>query len=134
MDFFLAILPTTLIWNLKLNLRTKICLCLLLGCGIITGIISALKTSHLGSLSARSDLTWETYILYIWTGVEITLVIILGSLPPLRALYINLTGQGNIIKKSAYYVGSYGKSGIKLHKIIAKHSKHRCYQPQNRSK
>lgn len=112
MDFFLAILPISLVWNLKLNLQKKIGLCLLLGCGVITGIISALKTSHLGSLSSRSDLTWETYILYIWTGVEITLIIVLGSLPPLRALYNNLTGQGNGTKRSGYYGSSYGRSGM----------------------
>lgn len=103
MDFFLAILPITLIWNLKLNLANKLGLGLLLGCGIVTGIISALKTSHLGSLSERSDLTWETYILYIWTAVEITLVVVLGSLPPIRALYSNFTNQGNTTKGSSGY-------------------------------
>ncbi|KAF1948817.1 hypothetical protein CC80DRAFT_430540 [Byssothecium circinans] len=112
MDFLLAILPITLVWNLRLNVQRKIALCLFLGCGVITGIISALKTSHLRSLSERSDITWETYTLYIWTGVEITLIIVLGSLPPLRALYNNLTGQGNGTKRSGSHARSYGQRDV----------------------
>lgn len=33
MDFFLALLPVTLVWNLKTDLRKRIALCGLLGCG-----------------------------------------------------------------------------------------------------
>lgn len=33
MDFFLALLPVTLVWGLKTDLRKRIALCGLLGCG-----------------------------------------------------------------------------------------------------
>jgi hypothetical protein len=32
-DFFLALLPITLVWGLKTDLRKRIALCVLLGCG-----------------------------------------------------------------------------------------------------
>jgi hypothetical protein len=33
-----------------------------------TGICAAIKTTKLLGLTARSDLTWETYSLFMWTG------------------------------------------------------------------
>ncbi|OCL05545.1 hypothetical protein AOQ84DRAFT_441419 [Glonium stellatum] len=87
MDFLLAFMPITLVYRLQLNLRKKVGLCLLLGCGSLTGICAAIKTSKLVSLASRSDLTWGTYELYIWTGLEIVLLIICGSIPTLKPLY-----------------------------------------------
>ncbi|CAI6332704.1 unnamed protein product [Periconia digitata] len=87
LDFLLALLPVPMVINLNMSLATKIGLLVVLSCGIVTGVISALKTSTLHSLNAGSDITWDTYMLYIWVSVEITLVIVLGSLPPLRTLF-----------------------------------------------
>ena len=108
MDFFFAILPVSVVWNLKLNLSKKIGLGLLLGCGIVTGIISAFKTSQLSSLSERSDLTWETFELYIWNAVEVTLIIVLGSLPPLRVLYTNVKSRRNTTNGTGRSAKGYG--------------------------
>ncbi|KAF2265442.1 hypothetical protein CC78DRAFT_423481, partial [Lojkania enalia] len=105
MDFFLAILPVTIVWNLKLNTLKRIGLVVLLGCGIITGIASAVKTSMLSTLSSRADITWETYSLFIWTGVEIALIIVCGCVPPLRALYTKYRGP-QTTKVSSYYANS----------------------------
>lgn len=94
-DFVLAFLPVTLIWKLQLDVKKKVGLAILLGCGIVTGICAAVKTSKLVTLQARSDLTWETYDLYIWTGVEIVLLIVCGSIPALKPLYYLATGKVN---------------------------------------
>jgi hypothetical protein len=67
-DFYLAILPATLVWGLKVDLRKKLALCALLGCGAITGICASIKASKLSKLNARSDITWETFSLFLWTG------------------------------------------------------------------
>ena len=40
-----------------------------------TGICAAIKASKLGTLNARSDFTWETFSLFLWTGIEIILLI-----------------------------------------------------------
>lgn len=67
-DFYLAILPATLVWGLKVDVRKKLALCALLGCGSITGICASIKASKLSKLNARSDITWETFSLFLWTG------------------------------------------------------------------
>jgi hypothetical protein len=84
-DFYLAILPATLVWGLKVDFRKKLALCALLGCGSMyekhcyektsmtltknsTGICASIKVSKLSKLNARSDFTWETFSLFLWTG------------------------------------------------------------------
>ncbi|KAL1607918.1 hypothetical protein SLS60_002857 [Paraconiothyrium brasiliense] len=67
-DFYLAAIPVTLVWGLKTDLKKRLALCALLGCGSITGICAAIKASKLSTLNARSDFTWETFQLFLWTG------------------------------------------------------------------
>lgn len=114
MDFFLALLPMPMVWHLKMHLRTKIGLFVVLGCGIVTGVVSALKTSQLSTLSDRADITWETYILFMWTSVEITLIITLGSLPPLRGLFNKLFRLG----KTASGANVYGMKPVRTQRGI----------------
>ncbi|KAF2706178.1 hypothetical protein K504DRAFT_493354 [Pleomassaria siparia CBS 279.74] len=86
-DFVLAIVPCTFIWNLQLDKKTKIGLCAFLSIGILAGICSAIKTSQLHILPSRLDATWDTYKLYIWVEVEISLVIFCGCIPPIKPLF-----------------------------------------------
>ncbi|PVH93849.1 hypothetical protein DM02DRAFT_211591 [Periconia macrospinosa] len=92
-DFYLAVIPITLVWKLKTDLRKRIGLCALLGCGSITGICAAIKTTKLTTLNARSDMTWETFSLFLWTGIEIILLIICGSIPALKPIYAICMGR-----------------------------------------
>ncbi|KAF2729250.1 hypothetical protein EJ04DRAFT_447633 [Polyplosphaeria fusca] len=92
-DFFLALLPLSLVWGLRTDLRKKVALCALLGCGSLTGICAAVKTSKLSSLNARSDFTWETFSLFMWTGIELILLIVCGSIPALKPIYAICMGR-----------------------------------------
>lgn len=92
-DFILALIPITIIWDLQLSVRKRISLILLLGAGVFSGVCSAIKTDQLNSLTSRSDLTWETFSLYLWTGAEIFLVIVCGSLPTLKPLWDRCFGR-----------------------------------------
>lgn len=87
MDFALALLPITIVWNLKLDMKRKIGLCLLLGTGIFTGICAAIKTTLLEDFASQTDLTWATYGAFAWASLEIALVMICGSVPTLKPLY-----------------------------------------------
>ena len=58
-----------------------------------TGICAAIKASKLGTLNARSDFTWETFSLFLWTGIEIILLIICGSIPALKPIYAICMGH-----------------------------------------
>lgn len=94
-DLFLAFLPATFLYNLDLTVKKKIGLCLLLGLGAMAAVFAAIKTKYLSSLTARSDITWETYNLYLWSGMELFVIIVCGSVPPIKPVcdYIfRLTG------------------------------------------
>ncbi|GAB0134512.1 hypothetical protein EsDP_00002879 [Epichloe bromicola] len=83
-DLFLAFLPATFLYNLDLTVKKKLGLCLLLGLGATAAVFAAVKTSYLSSLTARSDITWETYNLYLWSGMELFVIIVCGSVPPIK--------------------------------------------------
>ncbi|QUC21865.1 uncharacterized protein UV8b_06106 [Ustilaginoidea virens] len=83
-DLYLAVLPATFLYRLNLTFRKKLGLCALLGLGATAAVFAAVKTSYLYQLSARSDITWETYNLYVWSGLELFVIIVCGSLPPIK--------------------------------------------------
>ena len=56
-DFIGAAFPILLLWNAKLNLRTKIALNLLMGLGVITGTVCIVRTSYSWEILSN-DLTW----------------------------------------------------------------------------
>jgi hypothetical protein len=51
------------------------------------GIASAVKTEQLHLLSSRADFTWGVYDMYVWTIVELTMVIFCGCIPPIKPLF-----------------------------------------------
>ncbi|KAI1140005.1 hypothetical protein F5Y05DRAFT_376844 [Hypoxylon sp. FL0543] len=92
-DFLLALLPWSFIWGLHLSVRKRIGLTLLLGCGMLSGVFSAIKAAQLVSLAARSDLTWATYQLFAWVSAEIFVIILCGSVPTLKPLWSRMFRQ-----------------------------------------
>ncbi|KAF2105641.1 hypothetical protein BDV96DRAFT_509034 [Lophiotrema nucula] len=123
MDFFLAIIPITLVWGLKTDLRKRIALCGLLGCGNRTGICAAIKTSKLVSLNARSDITWEDMGLFLWTGIEIILLIVCGSIPALKPIYAICMGRRmSTMRSSQRTPHGTGLSKKAARKSYARHS------------
>ncbi|KAI1407193.1 hypothetical protein F5Y13DRAFT_206546 [Hypoxylon sp. FL1857] len=92
-DFILALLPGTFIWRLHLTVRKRVGLIVLLGCGMLSGVCSAIKTAQLVSLAARSDLTWATYQLFAWASAEIFVIILCGSVPTLKPLWNRVFSQ-----------------------------------------
>lgn len=86
-DVVLATLPTTIFYKLQMSLKTKLGLCIILSLGLVAAICGAIKTKFLASLNARSDLTWDTYDLLIWSDAELFVIIVCGSIPPIKPLY-----------------------------------------------
>lgn len=65
-DIILAIVPIVAFWKLKLDMRTKVGLCLMMGCTLFAAICAIVKTSNLGSLEQLDDFTYATVDLVIW--------------------------------------------------------------------
>ncbi|KAI0594613.1 hypothetical protein F4775DRAFT_426977 [Biscogniauxia sp. FL1348] len=110
-DFILALIPITIIWRLQLSVRKRIGLGFLLGGGVLSGICASIKTQHLVSLAARFDLTWETFDLYIWTGSEIFLIIVCGSIPTVKPLWDRFSGMKMSTGKGSYLPSSHNSGG-----------------------
>jgi len=92
-DVIFALLPATIIWNLCLTVRKRLGLAALLGCGIFAGICATIKTTHLMSLTARTDLTWEVVSLYQWNMNEIFIVIVCGCIYTLNPVWVRIFGR-----------------------------------------
>jgi hypothetical protein len=135
----LAILPATFLYNLALTTRKKIGLCILLGLSFAAAIFATVKTKYLTSLSGRSDITCmhspqpnfpcfllinptgETYDLYVWSASELFVIIVCGSVPPVKPVYDFIIGKPPISSANAtgygrYASGSYPHAGSRASK------------------
>ncbi|OAA33221.1 integral membrane protein [Moelleriella libera RCEF 2490] len=95
-DVFLAALPASFMYKLDLSTRKKVGLSILLGLGATSAIFAGIKTMFLTSLGERSDVTWSTYQLYVWSGVELFVIILCGSVPPVKPVWDILRGKPRI--------------------------------------
>ena len=104
-DVVLAVLPVTIFYKLSLSFEKKLGLSILLGLGLLAATCGAIKIKFLAGLSARSDLTWETYNLFVWSGSELFLIIVCGSVPPIKPLY-DMIFKKNRIRAGYGYTNS----------------------------
>ncbi|KAI9710564.1 MAG: hypothetical protein M1820_002700 [Bogoriella megaspora] len=85
-DFVLAIYPIYFFWNLQMTWKMKLGLISLFLGGTVAGIAAAIKTSKIVTLGSQEDETFVISGLIYWTTAEMWLIIIMGSIPPLRPL------------------------------------------------
>jgi hypothetical protein len=85
-DFLLALLPVPLIWQLQLNLRTKISLILVLSLGIFACVAGIMKVRlNKTILSDPNRFIYDGYSM--WNFVELDVGIIAASLPTTKPLF-----------------------------------------------
>ncbi|KAL3421407.1 hypothetical protein PVAG01_07852 [Phlyctema vagabunda] len=92
MDFFLALFPWIVLWNLNMKRKEKITICLSLSLGVIAGICGVIRTTGLDALGETDDYLYAVSDSVMWTTSELTLTIICISMPALRPLYNRVTG------------------------------------------
>ncbi|KAF2130943.1 hypothetical protein P153DRAFT_384158 [Dothidotthia symphoricarpi CBS 119687] len=85
-DFILALLPVPLIWQLQINLRTRVSLIFVLSLGLLAAVAGIIKSvKQLNFLSSPDRYVHDTFM--IWMLAEFNLGIIASSLPTLRPLF-----------------------------------------------
>lgn len=85
-DFLLALLPVPLIWQLQLNLRTKISLILVLSLGLFACVAAIMKARlNKTILSDPNRFIYDGYSM--WNFIELDVGIIAGSLPATKPLF-----------------------------------------------
>ncbi|KAJ5378165.1 uncharacterized protein N7496_005574 [Penicillium cataractarum] len=87
-DLILALYPVVFFWKVRLDLRVKIGLCFLMGLGVIACACSIIKTTYLRVLSQTDDVTYYLAQLSTWNETEKWVVLIVGSIPPIRPLLV----------------------------------------------
>ncbi|KAF2126638.1 hypothetical protein P153DRAFT_359602 [Dothidotthia symphoricarpi CBS 119687] len=85
-DFLLALLPIPLIWNLQLNIRTRVSLILVLALGLFAGIACVIKSKKQAKFFDNPDpYVYDTFTM--WRFIEFDVGIIAASLPALKPLF-----------------------------------------------
>ncbi|PWY85558.1 integral membrane protein [Aspergillus eucalypticola CBS 122712] len=115
-DLVLAAIPIPIIWRTSLTLKQRIATCTLLGLGPVAAAFGLVKIQYLAGLKERSDLTWQTYNLYVWSGSELFVIIICGCVPPMRPVFTTLFGQ-NKSQFTGYYDSSSGYKRRQSYKL-----------------
>ncbi|KAI0884105.1 uncharacterized protein GGS22DRAFT_189235 [Annulohypoxylon maeteangense] len=93
MDFFLAAFPWAILWNLNMQRREKVTICVSLSLGIFAGVCGIIRTSGLAVLSQTADYLYATADSVMWTSSELTITIVCVSAPVLRPLWRKLVGR-----------------------------------------
>ncbi|KAF2151489.1 hypothetical protein K461DRAFT_174000 [Myriangium duriaei CBS 260.36] len=86
-DLALAIYPITLVWKLQLDLGPKIGFCALMAGGVACAVGPIVRAVYLLSLDHPDDITYQLPFFQVWGLVEVWVVLIIASVPPLRPLF-----------------------------------------------
>lgn len=89
-DLTYVLFPISIIWRLNMPPRTKVYLCLLMSMSLVTMAASMMKIISGALVAGRDahkhrDVQWDASLSKVWTGLEQTLVIIMGCAPALYA-------------------------------------------------
>ncbi|OAL51188.1 hypothetical protein IQ07DRAFT_679479 [Pyrenochaeta sp. DS3sAY3a] len=85
-DFFLALLPWTLIWHLQLRTREKLGVGIAMSMGVLSGVCAIVKGVYIVQLR-QQDFFYNGKDVTIWTAVETATAIIAASIPVLRVFF-----------------------------------------------
>ncbi|KAJ5351996.1 hypothetical protein N7452_000970 [Penicillium brevicompactum] len=91
-DFFLAAYPIFIIREIQhMKRATKIGICLILGGGVVAGSAAIVKGISIKNITNIEDNTYAMANLNIWVFTEMWFVIIFGSIPTLRKVFIQFS-------------------------------------------
>ncbi|KAJ5551456.1 hypothetical protein N7535_000594, partial [Penicillium sp. DV-2018c] len=92
-DLSLALYPVTVLLKLQMSLRKRIALCAALGLGSIASAMAIIKCTQLHGLADKSDYTYGTADLVMWTNIEADVVVIASCIPTLQPLLEMILGR-----------------------------------------
>ncbi|KAF2125297.1 hypothetical protein P153DRAFT_378779 [Dothidotthia symphoricarpi CBS 119687] len=85
-DWFCALIPIPLLWNVQLDFRVKLSVLALLGLGVFASSAALIRLTITVNLSSTSDFLYHAMPVAAWAQVELGLGVIVGNLPALRPL------------------------------------------------
>ncbi|KAJ5221642.1 uncharacterized protein N7469_010529 [Penicillium citrinum] len=110
-DLYLALYPVSVLMKLHMSLRKRLALCAALGLGSIACAMAIIKCTQLQGLADKSDYTYGTADLVMWTNIEADVVIIASCIPTLQPLLELVLGKRTLGSYSNGQSGPYKNSG-----------------------
>ncbi|KAF7891325.1 uncharacterized protein EAF02_001650 [Botrytis sinoallii] len=92
-DFILAALPWIILWKLNMKKKEKVLITSSMSLGIFAMVCGVIRTVNLNGLSSRSDYSYETIGLILWSSTELMTTILTATIPTYRPLYKVLRGS-----------------------------------------
>ncbi|MCJ1306214.1 hypothetical protein MMC08_009032 [Hypocenomyce scalaris] len=117
-DLYLALYAVHVLGRLNMTMGKKVGLCFVMGLGVLACIVTIVKTIFLPELADKSDYTYSTMDVLIWTSVEANIIIIAACLPTLRAPFLRLTGKNS--SEYGHSQPSQQKVGYYMHPLSKK--------------
>ncbi|KAF1939446.1 hypothetical protein EJ02DRAFT_513844 [Clathrospora elynae] len=90
-DLICALLPIAVLWKVKINMRTKLGVCVLMSLGLIATAVAIVRASSLGTKSA--DLSYDYCIAAIWANTELHVGISATNFALSRMIWAFFTGN-----------------------------------------
>ncbi|TGO16648.1 hypothetical protein BTUL_0025g00020 [Botrytis tulipae] len=92
-DLILAALPWIILWKLNMKKKEKVLITSSMSFGIFAMVCGVIRTVNLNGLSSRSDYSYDTIGLILWSSTELTITILTATIPTYRPLYKVLRGS-----------------------------------------
>ncbi|KAL5326304.1 hypothetical protein ACEPPN_007442 [Leptodophora sp. 'Broadleaf-Isolate-01'] len=86
-DWTLAIIPMFIVWNLQMNIRTKIGLSLILAMAALASIATIIRIPYVKDLANQADFLYATTDVAIWSTAETGIGLAACSFATLRPLF-----------------------------------------------
>ncbi|RDW73265.1 hypothetical protein BP6252_07172 [Coleophoma cylindrospora] len=92
-DFVFAGIPFFMVWNLKMHIRMKISVVTLMSLGALAGVAAIVRIIFLKFIAGGSDFFFTSALLTIFTTLELSVGLIVGSTATLRPLFKRFLGD-----------------------------------------
>ena len=87
-DFIVCTLPMALFWHLRISFKQKLALTGIFGVGFFLCICGVMRMVYIVKIYFHTyDMTWESYPIWYWSGIESHVSIIIASLPALNHFF-----------------------------------------------
>ncbi|KAF2265374.1 hypothetical protein CC78DRAFT_532450 [Lojkania enalia] len=118
-DVVYIVAPILYLSSVQLSRRTQWSLRIVFCIGIIATICSIFKTIELSALQKTKDPTWDGVNLTIWSATELSVGILVASLPPLRKQFDRLFRHilPSTFTAGTKTPGTRSRSGIQMYNI-----------------
>ncbi|TGO07556.1 hypothetical protein BTUL_0265g00050 [Botrytis tulipae] len=105
-DYVVVILPMHTLWKLQLPFKQRISLCMLFAIGFLASTASIVRTVYVTESTSNYDRTWPTYLVFIWSSVEVYLGLFCACMPPSvgfwKLYYPKLVGTFNQSEQNTF--------------------------------